>query len=219
MSFLAIYTYFIALSFLASLTCYFSPRPNYPWLRLFPPFLLLTLVVEYFSQHMSYMHKSNVALYNPFSVFEFCFYLWIISILISNARVKRIARITILFYIVASIINIVWIDGIKAFHSNSYGLGCLLVVGFCVYYFLELFRVPQKVKLVKSPGFWICTALLLFCCCSFPLIGLLPYWINIAKGLRDNFQLLVNILNIFLYTLFTIAFLCSRIRTYTSSRS
>ena len=132
---------------------------------------------------------------------------------------KKIIRITILFYAITATTNIVFIQKMKTFHTVTYSLGCLLIVVFCIYYFLELFRLPKSVKLKNNPAFWICTGLLFFYCCGFPLYGLMNYWIGISKLILQNFSNIVTILNIFLYTLFAIAFLCIKTRKYTLSPS
>ena len=217
MSFLPIYVYFIAISFLASLSIYFiSKAPPY-YLKQFPPFLLATVIVELLGTYLASIGKGNLWLYNFFTVIEFCFYLWIISLIISNSRIKKIIRITLIFYALASSVNIIFIQKMKAFHTGSYAIGCLLIVGVCVYYFFELFKLPKSVKLKNNPAFWICSGLLFFYCCGFPLYGMFNFLSGISKLIIKNFYSIIIILNIFLYSLFTIAFLCRlKTRKYTS---
>lgn len=219
MTFLSIDIYFITISFLVSLSAYFTPNTFNSYLKLFPPFLLLTLMAELLGSYWGSIGKNNVILYDFFSTFEFCFYLWIIGLIVNNTRVKKIIRITILLYIIAATTNILFIQKMKTFHTITYSLGCLLIVFFCIYYFLELFRIPQSVKLKNNPAFWICSGLLFFYCCGFPLYGLINFWSDISKLVVKNFSQIVTILNIFLYSLFTIAFLCIRTRKYTLSSS
>jgi tellurite resistance protein TehA-like permease len=133
--------------------------------------------------------------------------------------VKGIIRVTVVLYALAAVSNILFIQKMKTFHTVTYSLGCLLIVLFCIYYFFELFRLPKSVKLKHNPAFWICTGLLFFYCCGFPLYGLINYWSDISKLILKNFDKIITILNIFLYTLFTIAFLCIRTRKYTLSPS
>ena len=215
MSFLPSYTYFIAISLLVSLLVYKKPTRFY--LKLFPPFLLLTLIAEIYASWLYTVGKNNTAIYNFFSTFEFCFYLFIISIIIKEITVKRIIRVTVLLYAIAAVINIVFILKMKEFHVTTYTVGCLLIVVFCIYYFGELFRFPEQGKLLHNPAFWICSALLFFYCCGFPLYGLINQWNGISRLVLEHFVDIVTILNIFLYSLFTIAFLCTRTRKYTSS--
>ena len=220
MSFLPAYMYFIVISFLASLSVYFTSGNDYFYLKLFPPFLLATIIVESLASYLASIEKSNIGIYNFFTVFEFCFYLGVISLIISNNRVKKITRVTAVGYMLIAVINIMFIQKMKAFHSVTYAFGCLLIVVFCVYYFFELFKLPKSVKLKNNPAFWICSGLLFFYCCGFPLFGMANFLSSISKLIIRNFLSIIIILNIFLYSLFTIAFLCRiKTRKYTLLRS
>lgn len=217
MTFLPSYAYFIAISLLVSLSVFFKPVAPYPYLRLFPPFLLLTLVAESLGSYWSTIGKNNLALYNFFSTFEFCFYFLLISFIISSRKIKKIIWVSTVLYAATAIINILFIQKMKTFHTTTYAVGCLLVVAFCIYYFFEVFKFPKSGKLQHNPAFWICSGLLFFYCCGFPLYGLVNLWSQHSKLLAKNFLEIVTILNIFLYSLFTIGFLCIRIRKYTLS--
>ena len=212
MSLLVLYLCIVAISLLASLTFYFTSKSPDTYLKLFSPFLLITLLVELLGTYHSIINQNNLILYNFFTVFEFCFYLWVISLIISNKKVKKIIRFTLLIYVFSAIMNILFIQKMKMFHTVTYSLGCLLIVSFCIYYFLELFRLPKSVKLKNDPAFWICSGLLFYYCCGFPLFGLINFVNGLPRLIIKNFQTIVTIMNIFLYSLFTIAFLC-RIKT------
>jgi hypothetical protein len=214
-----LFIYFIGVSFLASLTVYFFNKPAPLYLKLFPPFLLISIAVELAGMYYSDIGQANTLQYNFFSVFEFCFYLFVLSQVISKGKVKRTVWVTMGLYALAATINILFIQGKYVFHTNTYAVGCLLIVAFCIYYFLELFRLPKSVKLQKNPAFWICSGLLFYFCCGFPLFGLINYLVTVSELLKNNFFTIVTILNIFLYSLFTIGFLCRiETRKYTSSR-
>lgn len=219
MPLLPIYIYFIAINWLVSLSAFYNAKKIPFYLKAFSFFLLSTLIEEVFALYLSTIGKTNLPLYNFFTTFEFCFYLWIINLVIHNTRVKGIIKITIVFYAILAIINILFIQKIRTFHTITYSLGCLLIVIFCIYYFFELFRLPKSVSLATNPAFWICSGLLFFYCCGFPLYGLINYWSDISQLVLKNFDRIFTILNIFLYTLFTIAFLCVRTRRYTLSSS
>jgi hypothetical protein len=216
MRFIPIYTYFILLCFIISLSIYVSKAYNFFYLKLFPPFLLLTLIAEVYGSYLSYSSQNNLYLYNFFTIFEFCFYLIILLMIIENKKIRKIIIISCVFYPLISVLNVFFFQGPESFHSITHALGCLLVSSFCIYYFLELFRQPKSIKLTRSPAFWICSGLLFFYCCSFPLFGLLNIWATVPIVI-DHFTQIVAILNVFLYTLFTIAFLCIRTRKYTLS--
>ena len=216
MSHLPLYFYFIVLSFIVSLVVYSSPR--HPYLKIFPPFLFATLAAEFAGSYLMYIHEPNAFIYNFFSVIEFVFYMLLISLIIKNGKVKKIIRLCSLLYVIVSIGNILFFQGIKNFHTVTYSMGCLVIVIICIYYFFEIFSSPGAVKLTADPAFWICSGLLFFYCCVFPLYAFLNFWAGF-KWMRKSFTDIVNILNIFLYSLFVISFLCSRTRKYISSSS
>jgi hypothetical protein len=219
MGFLPLYVFFIALSLIISISVYFVPKANRSYLKFFPPFLITTLIVESLGSYLWSIGKNNLTLYNFFTAFEFWFYLWLISMIIDNSRMKRIIRTCGVLYVIVASGNIIFVQGLKTFHTVTYSLGCLLVVIFCIYYFLELFRLPKSMKLKNNPAFWISSGLLFFYCCGFPLYGLVNYWENISPLILKNFDNIITILNVFLYSLFTIAFLCQiRTRNFTLSQ-
>jgi len=216
MSFLPLYVYFIFISFVASLTVYSQAKTSDLYLKLFPPFLLATIAIEYAAIYLAAKNRSNLALYNFFTVFEFCFYMYVISLIITSKKVKKTIIVAMVLYTLISVINIIFIQEMRKFHTVTYACGCLLIVATCVYYFFELFKLPKSPKLKNNPAFWICSGILFFYCCSFPLFGLSNFLSDISKLIIKNIYKIVTILNIFLYTLFTIAFLCRlKIRKYT----
>ena len=216
---LPLYIYFIVASFLTSLLAYSSRNRDYPYLKTFPVYLLLTLGTEALGNYLALHNRNNLLLYNSFSVVSFTYFSWIISRMIGSRKAKVIIRTTILFFLALAVINASFIQGMKQFHTITYSVGCLMIVAAAVYFFLELFSLPKSVNLRSNPPFWICSGLLFWHCCGFPLYGLINVWGPAYPLLAKNFSAIVNILNIFLYSLFVIGFLCIRTPKYISSRS
>ena len=111
-------------------------------------------------------------------------------------------------YGLAALINIFFIQGIMVFHTITYAAGCLVVVFCCAYYFFETLLRPTPVTLVRMPDFWICSGLLFYYAVSFPIYGFVNFIYSLPHALLRNFNLFIQILNIILYTMFSIAFLC-----------
>ncbi len=100
------------------------------------------------------------------------------------------------------------------FHTMTYCLGCLLIVIFCIYYFWELFQAPNSINLTRQPAFWICSGLLFYYACTFPIYGMLNF-IDPAHpdmSLANKLVTMSTFIYIFLFLSFTIAFLC-RLKT------
>jgi hypothetical protein len=206
---------FEIICFLVSLALFFQASiPKY--LKTFPFFLLVTLGVEFANMLFVKTEKISVLLFNIFTTFEIVFYLFIVSCCIYNLKIRRIIWWIIAIYPVLVFINRTYFQ-VKTFHTNTYSLGCLLIVAACVYYILELFQSTRSVNLLREPAFWICSGLLFFYTCTFPLIGLWNHLHGLPGIILRNLFAILQVLNVLLYSLFSIAFLCRvrfrRIRT------
>ncbi|WP_205509521.1 hypothetical protein [Longitalea arenae] len=192
--------------FLASITLYFQASiPQY--LKTFPPYMLITIAVEITGmQFMKYKIDMSL-LFTIFTAFEFEYYLLIIRYSIYKPKAKTAISWALAIYPLLVLINMLYIQPGK-FHTITYSLGCLLVVAACIYYFFEIFQSKHSVNLIKEPPFWICSGLLFFYCCTFPLIGLWNQLSGLSHIILKNLNAILQLLNILLYSLFSIAFLC-----------
>jgi len=212
----SIYFILIIITFLASLSAYFQKNvPSY--LRLFPAFLLLTIVVELAVDWLSSHGTPSTTLYNFFGVVEFLFYMYVLREIIYSKKVKMIIFYAAWVYASLGVTNVLFIQKIASFNSITYALGCLLISTLCIYFFFELFQITSSVKLTQLPAFWICTGLLFYYTCSFPLWSLANFLRKMPVIITRNIEIILLLLNVFLYSSFTIAFLCRiRVRNSTS---
>lgn len=196
------------ISLLASITLLFQRGTSWH-LKLFIPLLLLTILVEITGWLLMSKGYSNFMLYNLFSTVEFEVYLLVLRSFIYNSIFRKAIIVLLWIYPAMVLVNISFVQ-IGTFHTFTYSIGCLIVVAICIFYFLELFRLPKAIKLTREPAFWICSGLLFFYCCSFPVLGLINYMnVNeIPVVILQNIGIVLMFLSIIHYTLFTIAFLC-----------
>jgi len=197
---------------------FFFQKSEYSYLKYFSPFLLLSLGVEMLGWNLRAQRINTLFLYNFFTAFEFVFYLWVIRKVIQSAVIKKALYYILFIYPFLAIINIVFIQKINHFHTLTYAIGCLLIIFFCIYYFFELFRVQHSIRLSSEPAFWICSALLFFYSCTFPLFVATNLLLNIPDVISRNASFILTLLNVLLYSLFIIAFLC-KIKTRKLSSS
>jgi hypothetical protein len=194
-------------SFFAALTVYFRSKSPF-YIKLFPPYLALTVFVELFADYLVAEGKQNVSVYNIFMIISFSFYFFVLREIIGNKLVKKIILNIVFVFFVLGIINLLFIQKIGEFNSMTFCIGSLLIVGMCIFYFFELFQLPKATSLLRDPAFWICSGLLFFYVCTFPFFGLSNLISNSSMALIYKFSFILLGINVFLYSLFTIAFLC-----------
>jgi len=176
--------------------------------KLFSIFLLITFCIEFYLDRIMRKGESTIQIINFFTTFEFCFYLWVIQNIIQNKVVKKWLLYILLIYPIASTINILAVQKIDNFHSITYSIGCLLIIFSCIYYFYELFKNKYAINLVKDSGFWICSGLLFFYSVTFPLFVSANFMTEFPLKFGEYIGVALIILNVCLYSLFSIAFLC-----------
>lgn len=188
------------------MVAWFRPSPFY--LKLFPVFLLASFIIETIGWILSLKGRSNTLLYSIFYVFLFNFYFFVLYHIIHKAKAKNAIAVLMVIFTLLATANFIFYQGLKHYHSLTYSIGSLCIVSVCAYYFLELFQLQHSVNLMREPGFWICSGLIFFFSCGFPIFGAVNIMNVLPKVLLNNLGILLNILNILLYTLFSIAFLC-----------
>jgi hypothetical protein len=201
---------FMIICLLTSIIAFFRPSTEI-YLRVFPIYLIVTMLVELITYRLGAQGKRTIIIYNLFSVFEFMFYFFVLMNIITNKKVRKGIKFIMFFYPILAILNFIFLQKANSFHTMSYTLGCILVIALCIIYFIEIFQNPQATSILKLPAFWVCTAIMFSYCCTFPFFSMLNFFETVPKIIFNNLRRIFSIVNILSYTLFTIAFLC-RIR-------
>ncbi|HEV3250636.1 MAG TPA: hypothetical protein VGZ71_06770 [Puia sp.] len=148
---------------------------------------------------------------------EFTFYFWVLQHIIRNSVAKKIIFHLVWVFPLFSFMNVFFIQGLNTFNTITYSLGSLIIVILTIFYFFELFQLPGSIPVLREPAFWICCGLLIYYSCSFPMFALVTRLSKNTPLLVINLEVILDTINILLYSTFTIAFLCSlRMRKSTS---
>lgn len=193
------------ISLIASFTAYFK-YPALLYLRLFPIFLGISLGVQLFAPWLVVVLKNNSILFNFYAILNFSFYLFVLGSVISNKQTKNVIFNSIWIFVLLALCNLFFLQGVHHWNSLTYSVGCLLIIAFCIYYFLEIFRLPNATKLYNQPAFWIITGFLFFYACSFPFLGLANFLSNEGVLIR-NLSTILIVLTFLMYLLFAIGFI------------
>lgn len=183
------------------------------YLRLFPVFLATSVFVEVQADliRTTGNDRNNLTLYNAFVIVEFVFYLFVLKSVIFSPSVKGKMNWIIFFFILLSCTNLIIVGKIETFQSVTYATGCLLIVIYSIFYFYELFNLPEFIDLLREPSFWIISGLLFYYTCTYPVMGMMNHLSRIPRLSYSTLEFLFTWTNVLLYLIFTIAFIC-RIR-------
>jgi hypothetical protein len=204
---LSIYFISIIVAFITSLTAY-SKYNKTTYLKYFAPFLFLTLAVEVAAKIIAEKSGNNQFLFNFFSVFGFLFYFFILYKGIINKVVKKIILAIIVLYPLFALYMIFFIHGVSVFHTYSFGIGALLIVLICIYYFKwQFFETPIEVDIKRDPLVFICLGLTLFHSITFTYFSGIHLIKDLPPAFIQNMTLVCMICNYALYSFFAIAFL------------
>ncbi len=203
-----LYMFVISICLIANIICVAKcVTPIY--VKAFIPFLLISLILEVFTMKMAVKGASTTNIYNLSTVLEVCFYLWALFQLIENKIMKNGIIVCQCIYTCISLFDIYTNRYLDRFHSITYSVGGLFIVFFTIVFFYQLFAKPKAIFLTKEPSFWICTGLLFFYSVTFPLFAFVNYIANFPTIITNNLHYILIVLNVSLYLLFSIAFLCT----------
>jgi len=213
---------FIQLSiFLISLSV-FAKKPVPLYLRLFPVYFFLLMIVDKIIEYTTDLRIHNNILLNIWGPIEFSFYFFVLGQVITSKLNKRILY-TITAFLIFAFINLFFFQRNDLFNPVNFTVGTVITVIFCIYYFFELFQKTEVQSLTRLPSFWIVSAILFNVVLIFPIFALFSFMDSISKANRktsmiifDNIVAIFNIISVLTYMLYSIGFLC-RIRTSKST--
>jgi hypothetical protein len=213
---------FIQLSiFLISLSV-FAKKPVPFYLRLFPIYFFLLMIVDKIIEYTTDLRIHNNILLNIWGPIEFSFYFFVLGQVITSKLNKRILY-TIAAFLIFAFINLFFFQRNDLFNPVNFTVGTVITVIFCIYYFFELFQKTEAQSLTRLPSFWIVSAILFNVVLIFPIFALFSFMDSISKANRktsmiifNNIVAIFNIISVLTYMLYSIGFLC-RIRTSKST--
>jgi len=206
--FVYLYISTIEIAFIASLLSF---RLNYPrHLKIFSLILGCDFLGEILSNYLlAYFGlRSNVPVYNFVMLIEFLVYGIFFLMIVKRKSVRKIIVIYLILYTLFWFVSVFFVFGL--WHWNSYAIiaGGLSTICMAAFYYYQLFTAEQLQRLDKSPEFWISTGLIIFYACNMPYFGMLNVLTKNFPTLAEKQLILLQVLNILEYSLFTYAYIC-----------
>lgn len=216
-----VYTYlaFVGIAFLSSLNAF---RLDFPLhLKVFSILLGLDFLVEFSATVVvNLFHiRTNVPLYNCFMLVETMTYAWFFRTILTSRLLKGLIDSYLILFPIFWIIIVFFVFGISSWNSYVYIVESLFTVCLAAAFYYQLFTAPTLIRLTTSPEFWIATGLIIFYTCNLPYLGMLNFITKDYLSLAKSLLMLLQILNIIMYSLFTLAFLCTKTITISTTKS
>lgn len=205
------YIYVTILSFclLASFSVYNKKHQPF-YLKLFSPFLLVTLVVEITAHLLTEKGLDNTYLYHYFFPIEFTFYLFIAYNILSRKLLRKAIVVSTLIYLIT--ISIYYSQNvIQGFPTIAYSMGAILVLFFYSFYFFEIVRLPINLTPKREEGFWVFFGVVLYYSTTLPIWLTIQFMVGFSDGTLSYLSTLLMLMNYSLYISFIIAFFCKQL--------
>jgi hypothetical protein len=177
-------------------------------LKFLPVYLLLTLLVDLFSEYIDYFGENCQYVYIIFAPVEYFFISFFFYKHINNQTVKY----GIIFSQISYLLICLWYFFILGFtkHYFIFNLRGFFIIVITLLYFKELYSTKEVINLKNESIFWIGIGNLFFWTGTFFTVALITPIRNIDPQMGDLLYSINPLLNIFLYSMFTKAILCNK---------
>jgi hypothetical protein len=214
-----IYLAFVGIAFLSSLNAF---RLDFPLqLKVFSLLLGLDFLVEFTSTVLISLLRirTNVPLYNCFMLVETMTYAWFFRAILTSRVLKGLIGGFLILFPIFWVIVVFFVFGIYRWNSYVAIIQSLFTVCVAAIFYYQLFTAPTLIRLTTSPEFWIATGLIIFYTCNLPYLGMLNFITKDYLSLAKSLLKLLQVLNIIMYSLFTLAYLCTKRITISTMKS
>lgn len=213
-----IYIITIGVAFIASLRSFRLGMGLH--LKVLSVVLGATFAVEFFCAFLlkKFGLKTNIPIYNVFTFLECLGFAWYYLLQATNKVERTIIRLFIILFPITWYIMVIRINGLYKWDSLMQVIAAVFIICISLYYYFKLLVSEEIIDLKTQPGFWIATGMIIFYACNLPYLGMLDFLVRHYLVLAEDFILVLLVLNILMYILFTYAYLCQTSFLYKTAR-
>ncbi|MFT6923759.1 MAG: hypothetical protein ACJA1C_002779 [Crocinitomicaceae bacterium] len=166
--------------------------------------IVITFVMEAAALILRLQGIRNLFIFHSYVYVEITVVMMIYYRLFDTFRWKLVAVILYVVFIVFSILNVEYVEGLDVFNSNQRYVEGLIIILLCVTYFVQLMRRAEHRHLHSLPSFWLNSGFLIYFSGTLFLFMLGRDLIQRDIGIFWEIHALLNIL---LNTVYVIALL------------
>jgi hypothetical protein len=204
-----IYIYFVLLTVNA---CLWGAKLGHlsPGIKVLGVAILTTLAMESFAFYLMEQNTNNLFLYHMLIPIQYILYTVVFLFSLSRPREKKVLLASIPLYLLVIILIMLLLQSTVEFNSYARVLNNILISGWALLYYREVFTGFRIVNLTKEPMFWVSTGLMFFSLGSFFVDGLMNHIIETSSELGETLYYIKVFLGFLLNTTFLFAFLLSK---------
>jgi hypothetical protein len=189
-----------------------------PAYKIFSFFLITSFLVEAFaiawkwelykSPWWSYS-RSNMWIYDAFVTIRYLFIVLFFYRLMQQEKTRKIILYSLVPFLLLAIPNYIFLQGPHTVNTYTIIFAYGATVIFTLFYFHHVVKQETLVKLTREPAVWISLGLFLYHAVTLPFFIFFNYLLTEQPALANTYLEINDALNIIMYTLFLISFLCT----------
>lgn len=178
---------------------------------------------KFFSLLEDTIFVQNLWIYNIYDIISFTFYLYYFTILIESELSRKIAKGFIVVFLICAILNLSF-SGVFFETNSTFNaiFGTLLLVLYIIYFYFQMLQSEKILEFYKSFPFYVSVGALVFHLIVNPIFIYEQYYSHsVSSEFVRVFLTILTIVNIFMYSCYTIGFLVcyKKNNSYKRSRS
>lgn len=176
-------------------------------------YVLVNFLVELFALFYAYQWKtSNHWIYNILTTCQISWIALHYARHIADRKASGSIRILNLVFLTVVATNLLFVQGVKNFHTYAYIIGCIFIFYISFLYLRGLLQDMEMPPLKSVPFFWVTIGNIIYFICSMFYLGSINY---ILDSHFDEYGTLINLF-VYLFTalqfvFFSIAFMCNQV--------
>ncbi len=200
---------------------YYQKNPADKAVGFFSFFLLATYIVEtigliptiiYRWEELHFLKSSfwyrNHWLFNPYVLVSFLVYIYYFSKNLENRKARKWIKKILILYTVICLLNLFLTDVfLNTVSVVTYGLGSFFLITVVFYYYYEILVSSKILNIKREISFYISIPALLFFLTTTPIFIYSKYFTNQSPEFVKLSSLVMIIMNVFMYGVYSFAFL------------
>jgi hypothetical protein len=147
-------------------------------------YILLCAATGFISYALWCMHANNLWILPIQATFELPFLFLALYKAIADQKTKPLIFSIIILFVLFSTINSICFQPLFSYNAYSETIGSTLIIGYCIYYFIDLIKQMKVTNLGTTPMFWIASSVLLYYASSLFLYGMRNSIVNKSSSLN-----------------------------------